>query len=191
MIAGNGLAVTAESVSATNAMVQAGELIKANHKTVNHVYLNTVAQDIEEFTTQQAEDLFAVANQCPLTGGNAVFRARSLYTLIDDEQEYDDSALCLQEGLITKRLPETAPLVCSIIPNPAHDQATLVLPAPLAEPASLLFTNALGAEVMWLQVPADQVRTAFDTQGLASGIYHYTLFNSAGALGTGRLAIDR
>jgi hypothetical protein len=35
------------------------------------------------------------------------------------------------------------------------------------------------------------MRTAFGIQGLAPGIYHYTLLNHQGAIGGGRLAIER
>jgi|GEM_PF-1367464 len=189
-LAANGRAVTADAVKATNAAIAAGELIEENHKTVNAIYLSTIAVDIDSFTTGEAEALFAVANQCPLTGGNAVFRARSLYALIDDAQEFDDPQLCLQEGLITKRVRETTPPACMVIPNPAHDQATLVLPEPLTEQTWLVLNNALGAEIMRLLIPKDQLRTAFGTQGFAPGIYHYTLMDSSGTLGNGRLAIE-
>jgi len=77
------------------------------------------------------------------------------------------------------------------VPNAAREQATLVLSAPLRTPAWLVLTNALGAEVKRVQVPADQARTSFGIQGLAPGIYHYTLLNHQGAIGGGRLAIER
>jgi hypothetical protein len=190
-LAATGRALTAESVKATNAAIATGTLIEANHKAVNEVYLGTVAKDIDVFTPEQAAVLLAVADQCPLTGGNAVFRARALYSLIDDAQEYDDAMLCLQQGLITKRLEETVASACTVVPNPAREQATLVLSTPLSAAAWLVLTNALGAEVKRVQVPAEQMRTAFGIQGLAPGIYHYTLLNHQGAIGGGRLAIER
>jgi hypothetical protein len=150
-----------------------------------------VAKDVEAFTSDQAALLLSVADQCPLTGGNAVFRARALYSLIDDTREYDDMLLCLAQGLLTKRFADSAPMLCHVVPNPADDQATLVLPAPLVESARLLLTNAMGAEVMRLQVPADQSRFSFSTRGLVPGIYHYTVLNPMGVIGGGRLAIER
>jgi hypothetical protein len=190
-LAANSRALTADGVKATNAAIATGALIEANHKAVNEVYLSTLAKDITEFTPAQAADLFEVANQCPLTGGNAVFRARAIYGLIDDDQEYDDAALCLQQGLITKNKPADAPPTCLLLPNPAKDQATLVLDAPLSEPATLLLTNALGAVALSVRVPAEQLRTELKLAGLAPGIYHYTLRGLQGTLGTGKLAVER
>jgi hypothetical protein len=55
----------------------------------------------------------------------------------------------------------------------------------------MVLTNSLGVEVLRVRVPADQARTAFGIQGLAPGIYHYTLLNPNGNIGGGRLAIER
>jgi hypothetical protein len=190
-LAAAGRVLTADGVKATNATIAAGTLIEANHKAVNEVYLSTVAKDLDVFTPEQAVVLFSVADQCPLTGGNAVFRARALYSLIDDALEFDDAELCLQQGLITKRLGGGMALGCSVIPSPAREQATLVLSVPLSTPAWMVLTNSLGVEVLRVRVPADQARTAFGIQGLAPGIYHYTLLNPNGNIGGGRLAIER
>jgi len=183
--------LAAEAVRATNAAIAAGELIEENHKTVNEVYLSTIAKDIDSFTAAQAEALFAVANQCPFTGGNAVFRARAIYSLIDDVQDFDDPMLCLQEGMITKRSPEVEPRACTMIPNPAHDQATLVLPVPLAEQAWLVLTNALGAEVLRSVVPVQTLRWSMNTELLAPAMYQYQVRGPSGLLGFGKLTIVR
>lgn len=190
-LAATSRALTADGVKATNAAIATGALIEANHKAVNEVYLSTLAKDIAEFTPAQAADLFEVANQCPLTGGNAVFRARAIYSLIDDDEEYDDAALCLQQGLITKNKPADAPRTCLLLPNPAKDQATLVLDAALSEPATLLLVNAQGAYVLQVPVPAEQLLTQLKLAGFAPGIYHYTLRGPQGTIGSGKLAVER
>lgn len=190
-LATNSRALTAEGVRATNAAIATGDHIEANNKTVNEVHLATLAKNITDFTPAQAEALLAVADQCPLSGGNAVFRARSLYSLIDDAHEYDDAALCLQQGLITKRRPMAAQLLCALVPNPAKDQALLILDAALKDPSSLVMVNAMGAEVLRTLIPADQPRTEVNLAGLASGIYHYTLVGATGVIGRGKLAVER
>ncbi|MFZ1694321.1 MAG: hypothetical protein WAT74_14070 [Flavobacteriales bacterium] len=191
VLATNSRALTADGVQATNAAIATGELIEANNKTVNEVHLATLAKNITAFTPAQAEALLAVADQCPLSGGNAVFRARSLYSLIDDAHDYDDAALCLQQGLITKRKPVGAEPLCALVPNPTKDQAVLVLNAALNDPAWLVMVNALGAEVFRTLIPADQPRTELGLAGLASGIYHYTLVGAQSTIGSGKLAVER
>ena len=58
------------------------------------IYLSTVAQgnwqDVEDYSSE----LYAVALQCPLEKGNAVYQARSLYYLINDSLSYEDNNAC-------------------------------------------------------------------------------------------------
>ena len=126
-----------------------------------------------------------------MVGGNAVFRARAMYYLIHSEQEFDDPALCLAHGLITKsmKLPEVAAL--TMVPNPATDEATLVLTKPPDEAGTLVMFNALGAVVMNVRIPADQQRVALSTTALVPGMYHYRVQNAHGELGDGKLSIVR
>lgn len=181
----------AEGVRNEYAVIGATELAEVNSKTVNDIFLSTIAKDVNEFTAQQAQDLFAVADQCPLLGGNAVFQARALYYLIDAEQDFDDPALCLEHGLITKRREQAAQGAVSIVPNPAGDEAALVLTQPLDVPGSLSFYNALGTEVMRVRIPDGELRLVLSIAGLAPGIYHYCARGVIDRLGEGKLSIVR
>ena len=133
--------------------------------------------------------MFDIANQCPLVGGNAVFRARALYALVDADQEFDDPALCLLEGLITKNVVEKDPNAVQMLPNPANKMATLVLTTPLETSGWLVFYNSLGAEVMTLRIPAEQKQFTFGTATLAPGMYHYLVRSAESQLGEGKLSI--
>ena len=124
-------------------------------------------------------------------GWYAVFQARALYYAIDPEQEFDDPALCLQHGLVTKNLKQTDVNALSMVPNPAMDEVTLVLTAALEEVGTLLFYNAQGAEVLRMNVPKDQQRTALSTETWAPGMYHYRLLSATGDVGAGKLSIVR
>lgn len=188
-LAANSTVLSAEGVKNTNAMLGATELTETNSKTVYEIYLNTVAKDVDGFTAEQADDLFNVANQCPLVGGNAVFQARALYYLVDPEQEFDDPLLCLQQGLITKSMKVPTANAVSMVPNPADDDATLVLTTPLEEGGQLLMTNSMGSVVLSIRIPADQLRTAVHVNTLATGIYHYSVRTVSGELGQGKLNV--
>ncbi|MBF9221848.1 fibronectin type III domain-containing protein [Hymenobacter ruricola] len=62
----------------------------------------------------------------------------------------------------------------SVFPNPAHQAATLVLPAAAGNAqARLLLLNAMGQQVRTLAVPlgATETRTQLDLAGLAPGLY--------------------
>ncbi|MBV6404522.1 MAG: hypothetical protein IT228_00635 [Flavobacteriales bacterium] len=183
--------LTAEGVKTANANIATSELIETNEKAVNEVYLATVGKNVDSFTTTQTADLFAIANQCPMLGGNAVFKARSLYWLIDDSYDFDDQALCLQHGIIVKSLAAQPINAVAVIPNPAVDEATLVLDHELDEPGSFVVYDAVGAEVMRQVVPIDMPRLAFSTASLAPALYHYQVRGPSGVIGVGKLTIVR
>lgn len=184
-------ALTAEGVKATNASIATSELIEANEKQVNGIYLSTVAKGIDGFTPEQSTTLFAIANQCPLTGGNAVYRARALYALIDDEQDYDDPVLCLQHGLIYRSMQQVGDHAITVVPNPATDHASLVLDEAWDAPGVFVVYDAMGAEVMRAEVPAYTPHWEFSTAALAPAMYHYRVRGPSGKVSDGKLSIIR
>ncbi|MBL0125893.1 MAG: hypothetical protein IPP83_00235 [Flavobacteriales bacterium] len=182
--------LSAESVKTINAAIGTSALIEANQKAVNETHLATIGKDVDEFTTAQAEALYEIANQCPMTGGNAVFKARAMYQLIDGSVEFDDVMLCLQEGFVIKSVLVHGAIAASVLPNPADDRATLVLEQPLEEPGTFMLYNAQGSMVMSRVVPKDARRLEFGTTELAPGLYHFTLRSTTGAVASGKLAIN-
>jgi hypothetical protein len=183
--------LTADGVKAANASVTTSELIEANEKVVNEIYLATVGKDVDAFTSDQASELFDIANQCPMVGGNAVFKARSLYWLIDDTYDFDDALLCLPHGIIVKSLMEHQANAVSVIPNPAGDEATLVLDRTLDEPGVFVVFDALGSEVMRSVVPLEMPRMTINTSSLAPALYHYQVRGPSGIIGDGKITIVR
>ncbi len=183
--------LTAEGIRAANAALGATELTETNAKQVNEVYLATIGREVDDFTPQQTATLYAIANQCPMVGGNAVFRARALYSLIDAAQDYDDIQLCLQQGIIVKSLRAPATSALNVVPNPASDEATLVLTEVLDGPGVFVVFDALGAEVVRYAVPAETLRHTLNTAALAPALYHYQVRGPSGLLGVGKLTIVR
>lgn len=185
-------ALTTEGIKTANANIGTTELMEANEKQVNEIYLTVIAKEVDTFSVVQTATLFFIANQCPMVGGNAVYRARSLYRLIDDQQQFDDPQLCLQHGIIVKHLvPVREESTLGVVPNPARDGATLVLDKPLEDGGFFIVLNSVGEEVMKLEVPAEAYRMSFRTSGLASGVYHYRVVTALGPVGNGRLSIVR
>lgn len=126
-----------------------------------------------------------------MVGGNAVYTARALYRLIDDSQEYDDQLLCLPHGIIVKRLAATEAGGVRVQPNPARDNATLVLDQPLDGPGVFVLVNMVGQEVFRKAIPMELARMEFSTTSLAPGLYHYQVRGPSGKVGEGKLAISR
>jgi hypothetical protein len=59
----------------------------------NSIFLNTIAKGNYSFDSTQQAQLESIAFQCPFKGGNAVYKARSLYVIIKDTT-YNDSLYC-------------------------------------------------------------------------------------------------
>jgi len=183
--------LAADNVKATNAALGTSELIESNQQQVNDIFLGTVAKDVGAFTAAQATQLFDIANQCPMLGGNAVFRARALYSLIDDTQDFNDPLICLQQGIIVKSVEASKVHVVAIVPNPATDEAILVLEQEWDTPGVFIIHNALGAEALHLVVPAHTVRYSFSTASLAPAVYHFQVRAPSGTVCHGKMSIVR
>lgn len=181
----------ADDIQATNAAVLASELVESNLKTVNDIYLATIGKDVNEFTASQTSELFNIANQCPMLGGNAVFKARSLYWLIDDDYDFDDASICLPYGIVVKKLSEQHSNPVRVVPNPASDEASLMLTRETDEPAYLTLYNAVGSEVMRVLVPKGVLRHAFSIASIAPGLYQFKVLGPNGLAGDGKLTILR
>jgi len=190
-VASTSKVLTADGVKAANSGIATSELIEMNEKQVNEIYLATIGKDVDDFTSTQTDDLFAIANQCPMLGGNAVFKARSLYWLIDDSYDFDDQLLCLPHGIIVKSLTQQPLNGVAVVPNPASDEATLVLDRELEGPGTFVVYDAVGAEVMRQAVPIEMPRMAFSTASLAPALYHYQVRGPSGIIGVGKLTIVR
>ncbi len=183
--------LTADGLKDANSNIGTTELIETNRKTLDQIYLSTIAKDVDSFTVDQAADLYAIANQCPMVGGNSVYTARALYRLIDEAVEYDDQILCLPHGILVKSIKQQDPKAMALLPNPARDEVTLLLEQPLDGPGQFVVYNALGAEVLRLPLEAQAEQYTLGTANLAPAIYHYQVRGPAGVVGTGKLTIVR
>lgn len=190
-VAANSKALTAAGVKAANAAIATSEVIEANEKMVNEIYLSTVAKDIDGFSADQVADLFDMANQCPLIGGNAVYRARALYALIDNEQDFDDLALCLPFGIEIRSADQTNDRAASVIPNPTDDLATLIYRLDDGASGSLVLYDAIGKEVARHSLTSNEPRFHFSTAELNPGAYHFIIQSGYRFVGDGKLVIVR
>ena len=187
----NSRVLSVEGVKAANAAIATSEVIEANEKMVNEIYLSTVAKDIDGFSADQVADLFDMANQCPLIGGNAVYRARALYALIDNEQDFDDLALCLPFGIEIRSADQTNDRAASVIPNPTDDLATLIYRLDDGASGSLVLYDAIGKEVARHSLTSNEPRFHFSTAELNPGAYHFIIQSGYRFVGDGKLVIVR
>lgn len=137
-----------EIITMNNSIVSS-DIWTTNRKTVNRIYLETIASGIDTATQQQIEDLLAVANQCALEGGDAVMQARAIYCVLAevplmlDDMEICDLGIGERSDKITPGQIPTVHRKVNVIPNPARD--AFVLTVERVNPGAMLRLQVLNA----------------------------------------------
>ncbi|MCB0578572.1 MAG: T9SS type A sorting domain-containing protein, partial [Phaeodactylibacter sp.] len=161
----------------SNNSISASEVFEANEQDVNALFLETVAVGIDTFTETQITALWELANQCPLSGGDAVFKARSLYSLIDPLVKYQDEERCASEPE-ERQAPVHQPEIAAklqLIPNPAKDELTVRLPEPLGIADYFIVYNLRGQVQLEKQLRVGETVFLINTSQLPAGIYYCTI----------------
>lgn len=161
-----------------------------NAKKVNDIFLSTVAKGIDIFTTQQASELYDIANQCPLAGGEAVYQARAMYSLIDEDAYYLDKELCILPGN-NWRKSETKNIekVFELYPNPAQNTVTLYYPTIKQDVNTLYIYDALGKIVNASVLEANVNEHIINIRHLTGGVYYYKMLHNETDTFSGKLVI--
>jgi hypothetical protein len=184
-------------IASANEHMSASLLIEKNQKLLNSIYLNTVAADKYTFTDEQLKDLKYLAGQCPLEGGEAVYRSRSLLSLVMDTF-YDDYGLCAVAAKNVKKGSESAGtrgvdgLKLNTLPNPASSYLIIQSNISTEENLSVVVYDNMGRSVLEQPISLGSKQTRINTQLLASGLYYIKVFSpSSSPVYSGKFNIQR
>jgi len=186
-IADSSLVLTADNIRMINESMYTSETIEVNEQVVNEIYLSVLGQDQIQFSEDVIDQLELIANQCPLAGGNAVFRVRPILSLISNNYVYDDVNLCLQAGIILRESAKK--ITANLYPNPANKSVTLVYELPEGSTAELLLFNSVGMLQWKQQLKSGMTQMSFSTEQLAPGVYHYRVNTNSDFQLNGKLVI--
>ena len=117
-----------------------------------------------------------IANQCPITGGQGVYVARSLYETIEPTI-YDDESVCQAIGISAKTDMQstTNSTNFTIVPNPASNTINLTFSQNCYTPSFVLVYNALGQQVAQITIVKGATEVTANLQYLSTGIYFVQL----------------
>ncbi len=161
-------ATQVDLLSIANDEIASSDVYVQNEQLVNDIYFGYIENNNPQVIHDKASDILSVALQCPLAGGPAVHRARSLYLLIDPEMEYNDGATCLLSGwLLRKSATKSIPL--GIYPNPASTEVTITYS--LENEQVLQIIDNFGRVTMQIVLKPEQNSITPDISDLCSGIY--------------------
>ena len=146
-----------------------------NIKTINRIYLQTIAKGIYNLTESQFSEVSAIAHQCPLLGGKVVYSARSLYALRDNKA-FDDAQICEKAINSQDRISmPSASLVetLKVVPNPASDILEIFIPQNKKsnELVNIRILSSDGRLVAEQNLSSSDLSFRLGVSKLASGLY--------------------
>jgi hypothetical protein len=166
-----------QSLLTLNAAVTTSLAPDANHKTVNGIMLNMLANK-GEFASTDLTTLTAIADQCPLEGGDAVYEARAVVAYLTG-QEFDDYQLCdsgeRQQRAKRQNTTEAAKDI-AIYPNPTTGDVFFTVPGEIL----VRVFNELGQIKLEKAVTDGRISLA----QLQPGVYRLQLFREGQMLTT-------
>ncbi|TAH42883.1 MAG: T9SS type A sorting domain-containing protein [Bacteroidetes bacterium] len=174
-------------LSIANDEIVGSEMYVQNEQLINDIYFDYIENNDPQVINDKASEILSVALQCPLAGGPAVHRARSLYLLIDPGMEYNDVVTCLQSGwLLRKSSAQAIPL--GIYPNPASTEITITYS--IESEQVLQIIDNFGRVTVKVVLNPEQKSIKPDISHLANGIYTIQILGgNEMQTGIGRLTI--
>jgi len=167
-------------------------IFQANAKTVNELFVqNFLYYDISLDSTERAT-LSAIANQCPLAGGEAVLIARAMLdAVVKTPVLYNDALLCEQTETEERRATTTIQEGrYAVAPNPASGLLTLLYVLPKESISStFVLRNALGEICTKVSLDVQSHSAQISTAHLPNGIYAWEYRDKNTSLASGKLVV--
>ena len=168
-------------------------------KAVHTILLNTALSGNTAFDQPQIDLLKDIANQCPLESGIAVHLARSLYTLIDADEEFINDCSGIQalrnssghdelaESLKAKLEKKTIRETWHIFPNPANGQVFVQYNSPIGGHIKLV--NSFGNLLFSKPLRTGKGDLVINSSSFPSGLYFMQLYDARGKLDSKKIII--
>ncbi len=170
------------SVAVAQAAFAPTNAIEDNHKAVTGV-LNRLQGLGQGLSVQDSLALEQIAAQCPLTGGKAVYIARTILELVTPGRFFDD-ANCISTQKAAFEGIEVVTNTLLLVPNPASTQVKVVSTAN----CRVWVYDMQGHEMSQLQVNGTELPV--DISGWARGVYLFRYLMETGETGSIRLAVQ-
>lgn len=164
-----------------------------NEKFINNIEIVFQRNGISPLL-QYYEDILAIAQQCPYSGGAAVYRARAFIQLFNENEEYDDEANCLQQGIYKQGQNEGDMQTQNDIlikPNPANDIADIILRGNFEGICKIIIEDVTGRLIYNGIFECDEKQKVVNTRAFVSGVYHVKVFINDNFIKTAKLVIAR
>jgi hypothetical protein len=156
-------------LNADNAIINSSKIYEQNEKEINEAYLQMIYKDNLELLPNFSSQILSIASQCPLSGGPAVYKARTLAALIDPQLRYDDQLACSQAGVSWRMSKPRSESAMSVYPNPAKDNATINYL--ISNDALLIISNKIGEIIRVESLSKESLNTVIELTNFKNGVY--------------------
>lgn len=144
-----------------------------------NLYLRLLSNDT--FTYTDINNMYDLANRCPLKDGEIIYAARSLYNFMTESTEKFDNACDGVAGRVAKRKASPAksrylPTVIKVYPNPAKGSFNIDFPATEKGQSAITLTDVFGKKVLQ-KIVSQRLNNISLPTGTATGIYMIHITN--------------
>ena len=173
------ISIRADLISDQNQIINGTNILEENEQIINEIYFSTVALNQLDNLFNYAASLLNIALQCPLSGGPAVYRARSLYYIIDPTMDYDDEQICLQGGYLFKT-SRNLTKNSKLYPNPSNSIVSIVYN--VESNSVLQIFDCYGRIINNYSIDPKNFIFSFETENFENGLYNYRIVDKKGII---------
>lgn len=185
--------ILASDIEFENNQLPTTEVIENNERIVNEIYLNSIGKDNFSFAPDQVMALRSIANQCPLSGGSGVFRARGLLFIAFGELCYNDREICNMEGIELKQTQsgDLNHTQVTIKPNPSNELTSVTYD--FSEESSIDYNlySSTGSRIDHKELVGGKQTFTIPTSKLLPGVYFISLTGANGQNFKGKIVVIR
>jgi len=179
-----------------------------NEKIINEIYLKVFELGIESLQQSEDDIISELAYACPFEYGNAVFKARTIYTFYHPGVQFDEMMICgngmqnkggnlfSSEDAYLNNLNESNSKFeinnheINISPNPANEQITLDYNLKENQNGVLVFYDMFGRERKVIYLNSKVQSLQVNLNELEKGVFTYTYLIDRNKVSNGKLVIN-
>ena len=158
-----------------NNAVQPNEIPEYNLKQVNDINIIYEQTNSNDSIIQFYGTLLNIAEQCPQSGGMAVYVARSLVALFGDTIFYNDENVCFQQGyyrIANETKSNKTEKEVDLKPNPANNYADVILNKSIEGICRIKITDMYSKIIFEQSFDCHEKQFRINTTDVLNGMYN-------------------
>ncbi len=147
---------------------------EGNLKIINEIKIRFVKYGIDSINLFYTTAL-NIAEQCPFSGGVAVYMARNFVALFNDSIDYDDTNNCLQQGYYRLALTDSNVVNAFdiiLIPNPADETTKVLLNKKYEGVCKVMILDSYSKNVYKHEFDCNKQQLSISTKKFSQGVYY-------------------